>query len=118
MDYDREQFHGVPANRFAQAVQAEGIPLRGGERRYGGGCHHEKMLEAHLNSRAFQAAFSKARLEKYRRSLRLPVMDDGPSPRREMLWMDSKIPFLAQRKDMDQIIEAVHKVARNVGKLT
>jgi dTDP-4-amino-4,6-dideoxygalactose transaminase len=118
MDYDREQFHGIPANRFAQAVQAEGIPLRGGERRYGGGCHQEKMLEAHLNSRAFQAAFSKARLDKYRQSLRLPVMDEGSAPRREMLWMDSKIPFLAKRKDMDQIVEAVHKVAHNLDQLT
>ena len=118
MDYDREQFQGVPAGQFAKAVQAEGIPLEGGARRYGGACHKEKMLEAHLNSRAFQAAFSKARLEKYRQSLRLPVMDDGPSPRREMLWMDSKIPFLAKRKDMEQIVEAVHKVARNLDKLT
>lgn len=117
MDYDREQFRGVPAAQFARAVRAEGIPLEGDERRYGGGCHQEKMLEAHLNSRAFQAAFSKARLEKYRQSLRLPVMDEGSSPRREMLWMDSKIPFLAKRKDMDDIIEAVHKVARNLDAL-
>jgi len=31
--------------------------------------------------------------------------------------MNSKIPFLGSRKDMDQIIEAVHKVARNLDKL-
>jgi dTDP-4-amino-4,6-dideoxygalactose transaminase len=117
MDYDAEQFKGVPAGRFAEAVQAEGIPLHGGPRRYRSACHKEKMLHEHLNSRAFQASFSRARLEKYRRSLRLPVMDNNPPTRKEMLWMDSKIPFLGSRKDMDQIIEAVHKVARHIDKL-
>ena len=57
MDYDRTQFKNVPAARFAEALRAENIPMRGGLRRYGGGCHKEKMLEEHLNSRAFQAVF-------------------------------------------------------------
>jgi len=34
-----------------------------------------------------------------------------------MLYMDSKIPFLGTRKDTDEIIEAVHKVVRNIDKL-
>ena len=118
MDYDREQFQGVSAAQFAQAVQAEGIPQEGGARRYGGACHKEKMLQEHLSSRAFQASFSKARLQKYRESLHLPVMEDGPAPRKEMLWIDSKIPFLASRREMAQIVEAVNKVARHVDKLT
>jgi dTDP-4-amino-4,6-dideoxygalactose transaminase len=119
MDYDRKQFQNVPAAQFAKAVQAEGIPLEGGARRYGSACHKEKMLEEHLNSRGFQASFSKTRLQKYRESLlHLPMMDDGPSPRKEMLWIDSKIPFLAKRKDMNGIVEAVNKVARNLDKLT
>ena len=91
--------------------------MRGGPQRYDGGCHKEKMLEAHLNSRAFQAAFSKARLDKYRQSLHLPIMDDEADTQKEMLTMDSKIPFLGSRKEMDEIIEAVHKVARNIDKL-
>lgn len=91
--------------------------MRGGPRRYTGGCHKEKMLEEHLNSRAFQAAFPKARLDKYRQSLRLPVMDGQAGPGKERLTMDSKIPFLGSRNEMNQIIEAVHKVARNLDKL-
>lgn len=117
MDYDRSQFKNVPAARFAEVLRAENIPMRGGPRRYTGGCHREKMLEAHLNSRAFQAAFSKARLAKYRQSLRFPVMDGSAGTGKERLTMDSKIPFLGSRKEMDQIIEAVHKVARNLDKL-
>ncbi len=114
IDYDRDQFKGVPASRFAEAVRAEGIPMGGGARRYSGGCHKEKMLEAHLGSSAFQAAFSKARLDDYRKSLHCPMMDEGPTPVKERLTIDSKIPFLGTRKDMDQIVEAVRKVAQNV----
>jgi len=117
MDYDRSQFKGIPAAKFAEALRAENIPMRGGLRKYGSACHKEKMLEEHLNSRGFQAAFSKARLDKYRQSLRLPVMDDAIGTQKEMLTMDSKIPFLGSRKEMDEIIEAVQKVARNVDKL-
>ena len=117
MDYDRAQFNRIPATRFAEAVRAEGIPMHGGERIYRGACHKEKMLQEHLDSSAFKVSFSRARLDKYRRSLHLPMMDEGPASRKEMLWMDSKIPFLGSRRDMDGIIEAVRKVARNVDKL-
>ena len=72
MDYDRAQFKNVPAARFAEALRAENIPMRGGSRRYSSGCHKEKMLQEHLNSSAFQASFSKARLDQYRQSLRSP----------------------------------------------
>ena len=44
-------------------------------------------------------------------------MDDEIKTRKEMLSMDSKIPFLASRKEMDEIIKAVHKVVRNIDKL-
>jgi len=114
MDYDREQFKGVSAARFAEALRAEGIPMNGGQRRYGSACHKEKMLEAHLNSRAFKASFSEARLKRYRQSLDLPMMDRGPATRKERLAMETKIPFLGTQKEMDQFVEAVHKVAANV----
>ena len=117
MDYDRSQFKDVPAARFAEALRAENIPMRGGPRRYSEGCHKEKMLQEHLNSSGFQAAFSKARLDKYRESLHLPVMDNGVPGQKEMLSMDSKIPFLGSRKEMDEIIEAVHKVAHHIDEL-
>lgn len=117
MNYDRTQFKNVPAARFAEALRAENIPMRGGPRRYDGGCHKEKMLQEHLNSSGFQVAFSKARLDKYRQSLHMPVLDNGAQGQKEILSMDSKIPFLGSRKEMDEIVEAVHKVALNIDKL-
>jgi hypothetical protein len=117
MNYDRTQFKNVPAARFAEALRAENIPMHGGPRKYDGGCHKEKMLQEHLNSPGFHVAFSKARLDKYRQSLHLPVMDNASPGQKEMLSMDSKIPFLGSRKEMDEIIEAVHKVVRNIDSL-
>jgi perosamine synthetase len=117
MNYDRRQFKNVPAARFAEALRAENIPMRGGPRRYGEACHKEKMLQEHLNSSGFQVAFGEARLDKYRESLHCPVMDGETPSQKEMLSMDSKISFLGSRKEMDEIIEAVRKVARNIDKL-
>jgi dTDP-4-amino-4,6-dideoxygalactose transaminase len=119
IDYDKKQFNNVPASRFAEAVRAEGINVISGKpRQYEGGCHREGMLEEHLNSRGFAAAFSKSRLEKYRESLKkLEVMDNKKPGSKEMLSLDSKIAFLGTKKDMDDIVEAIAKVAKNSEKL-
>jgi len=117
LDYDRKHFDNVPAAAFAKALGAEGIPISGGPRRYDGGCHKEGMLEDHLSSRGFKSVFSEARLKAYRSSLRFPVMDNLTSNDRETLYADSKIAFLASRKEMDQIITAFRKVAANTAQL-
>jgi dTDP-4-amino-4,6-dideoxygalactose transaminase len=119
LDYDKKHFRNVPASKFAKAVRAEGVPISGGERKYGGGCHKEGMLEGHLSSDAFRVSFSKARLKKYRQSLsNLPVMDNRKPSGKEKLSMEGKIAFLGSKKDMDDIIEAVVKVTKNIDKLT
>jgi dTDP-4-amino-4,6-dideoxygalactose transaminase len=117
LDYDKSRFDNVPASRFAEALRAEGIPVSGGKRRYENGCHKEEMLQEHINSRGFKTAFSEARLKKYVESLKLPVMDGLSASDKEMLSMDSKIIFLATTKDMDGIVEAFNKVAKNAGAL-
>lgn len=119
LDYDPDRFEGVPASLFARALRAEGLSfVSGGPRRWGRGCHREGMLEEHLNSKAFRRSYSPARLEAYRRSLEnLPVMDDRIPSTIERLSFDSKIPFLGPRREMDQIFDAIAKVARNCGTL-
>ena len=77
------------------------------------------MLEEHLSSDAFRVSFSKARLKKYRESLlNLPVMDNVRPGGKEKLSMEGKTAFLGSQKDMNDIIEAVVKVAKNIDKLT
>jgi perosamine synthetase len=118
LDYDSAQFKDVPASQFAKALQAEGIPLSGGPREYHGGCHQEGMLEAHLESRGFQAVFSKARLERYRNSIDLPVMDGRITAKKEMLYGDTKIVLLEKRREIDRIIDAFQKVVKHIDQLT
>lgn len=117
MDYDRQQLNNVPASRFAEALRAEGVPVRGGERTYSRGCHKEQMLQEHLNSRAFASTFSKARLKMYRESLHLPIIDSIRPGGKEKLSMEGKIVFLGSRNDMDDVVEAFAKVAKNADKL-
>ena len=106
MNYDPSHFEGVPAERFAEALRAEGMPFMGGARRYYERCHREGMLEEHLGTRGFETVFSAARLKAYRESLTFPVMDGLTGPTTEMLEMDSKIPFLGERPAIEGIVEA------------
>ena len=117
LDYDPAHFNHVPASRFAEALRAEGVPLSGGPRRYDNGCHRDGMLEVHLQSEGFQRVFSKARLKQYRESLDLPVMDGRITAKTDMLYGDTKIVLLGKRHDIDQIIDAFHKVVRNIDQL-
>ncbi len=117
LDYDKGKFKGVPASKFAEALRAEGIPMYGRERVYGGGCHKEGMLAEHLNSDTFKRSFSKARIDAYRKSLHFPYMDQVKRTGKEMLTAETKIAFTRSKRDMDDIIEAFHKVAKNIDKL-
>jgi len=123
-DYNREELKNVPASKFAEAVRAEGIPIIlgrspdvSGKTRgaMGGGCNKEGMIEEHLKSRAFQVSFSKERLEKYRESLNLAVLDNYKG--REILAIQGKNAFLGPKEDISDIIEAMTKVAKNIDKL-
>lgn len=88
------------------------------QRRYSQGCHKEGMLEEHLNSQAFQASFSKARLKMYRESLHLPIIDNVKPTGKQKLSIEGKTAFLGPKSDMDDIVEAFAKVAKNTDKLT
>jgi len=117
LDYDKQHFNNVSASKFAEALRAEGIPASGGERRYSQGCHKEGMLEEHLNSQAFQASFSKARLKMYRESLHLPIIDSIKPSGKQKLSIEGKTAFLGPKNDVDDTVEAFVKVAKNTDKL-
>lgn len=117
LNYDPTLFKNVPASKFAEALRAEGVPLSGGPRKYSGGCHQEGMLEDHLNSRGFQRVFSKARLQHYRDAIELPVMEGRTTAKNEMLYGDTKIVLLGERHEINQIIDAFHKVVKHIDQL-
>jgi dTDP-4-amino-4,6-dideoxygalactose transaminase len=104
--YKKEHFDNLPREEFLAALQAEGIPCSSGyEAQY-----HDGFMDEVLNSRGFKRLFPVQRLKRYREELHeLPDNDQLTS---EAVWFFQNM-LLAERQDMDDIIEAVRKVYEN-----
>jgi len=104
--YKKEHFDGLPRAKFLSALEAEGIPCSSGyEAQYNDG-----FMDEVLNSRGYKRLFSAQRLKRYREELHeLPENDQLTQ---EAVWFFQNM-LLAERKDMDDIINAVQKVYEN-----
>jgi perosamine synthetase len=101
--YDAEQFHGLSRDQFLKALKAEGVPCSGG--------YHEQyfdgLLDEAMNSRGFKRLFSAERLKAWRDSF-----NDLKGNRKvcaTTVAMTQNL-LLAERRDMDHIVEAVRKI--------
>jgi dTDP-4-amino-4,6-dideoxygalactose transaminase len=101
--YDAAQFHGLPRDQFLTALSAEGVPCSGG--------YHEQyfdgLLDEAIQSRGFKRLFSAERLKTYRESFH------SLKGNREVCATTVALPqnlLLAQRKDMDHIVEAARRI--------
>ncbi len=101
--YEAEHFNGLARDKFLKALNAEGIPCSGG--------YHEQyfdgLLDEAINSRGFKRLFSAGRLKAYRESFH------ELKGNRQVCATTVGLPqnlLLAERKDMDHIIEAVRKI--------
>ena len=104
--YKKEHFDDLPREKFLAALAAEGIPCSSGyEAQYNDG-----LMEEALNSRGFKRLFSEQRLNRYREELH--ELPDNDQLTREAVWFFQNM-LLAERKDMDDIINAVQKVYEN-----
>src|SRR6185369_9050398 len=108
--YNAEHFNGLPRERFLKALNAEGILCSGG--------YHEQyfdgLLDEAINSRGFKRLFSAGRLKSYRDSFH------ELKGNRQVCATTVGLPqnlLLAQRRDMDHIIEAVRKIQAHSAKL-
>lgn len=106
MVYDKEQFSGLSKQQFSRAVAAENVGIGAG----GSKGNLTPQIEFHLNSRAFKTVFSKKRLDTYRKENHCPVNNHVCD---ETSLSIGQRAFLAPRKDMDDIAEAVAKVQKN-----
>jgi len=104
--YKKEHFDGLPRAKFLKALEAEGIPCSSGyEAQYNDG-----FMEQVLSSRGYKRLFSEQRLKRYREELHeLPENDQLTQ---EAVWFFQNM-LLAERRDMDDIINAVRKVYEN-----
>ncbi len=101
--YDAQHFNGLSRDKFLKALNAEGIPSSGG--------YHEQyfdgLLDEAINSRGFKRLFSAARLKAWRDSFQ------ELKGNRQVCATTAALPqnlLLAERHDMDHIIEAVRKI--------
>ncbi len=101
--YDADQFHGLTRDGFLRALRAEGIPCSGGYREQ----YYDGLLDEAINSRGFKRLFSADRLKAYRDSFEELK---GNKQLCETNVGVFQTLLLADRSDMDHIIEAVRKI--------
>jgi perosamine synthetase len=101
--YDASQFSGLSRDRFAKAMSAEGIPC--------GGVYHEQyhdgLLDEAIASRGFKRLWGAQRLKAYRESFR--ELKGNKQVCETTVAMTQNL-LLADRSDMDHILEAIHKI--------
>jgi dTDP-4-amino-4,6-dideoxygalactose transaminase len=104
--YDPAAFHGLPRERFLQALRAEGIPAGGG--------YHEQyfdgLLDEAIASRGFRRLFSAERLRAYRESFQELR---GNRQVCETTVAFSQNLLLAERRDLERIPEAIHRIQQH-----
>jgi dTDP-4-amino-4,6-dideoxygalactose transaminase len=101
--YDAAQFHGLSRDKFMRALGAEGIPCSGGY----GQQYYDGVLDEAINSRGFKRLFPAARLKAYRDSFR--ELKGNKQVCETTVGLFNTL-LLADRSDIDQIIEAVRRI--------
>lgn len=101
--YDAKQFNGLSRDKFMKALGAEGIPCSGG--------YHEQyfdgLLDEAINSRGFKRLFSAERLKAYRDSFQ--ELKGNRQVCSTTVAITQNL-LLADRRDIDHIIEAIRKI--------
>jgi perosamine synthetase len=111
MSYRKEHFNDADRSKFLKAVAAEGVSL---SPYLANGLHREPWIEHILERPVYKKMFSRQRLEEYRRQVPCPVCDQV-CQEMAMIWASG--PLLADKKDMDNIADAIIKVYENRDKL-
>ncbi len=107
--YKKEHFNNAPRQKFLHALSAEGIPCSGGY----GPQYNDELIEVALQSKNFTRSFPKSRLDQYRRELRYP---DNDQLCKEAVWLSQTL-LLGNKKDMNDIANAITKIAQNKDQL-
>ncbi len=101
--YDAAQFNGLPRDKFLAALRAEGIPASGGYHEQ----YYDGVLDEAINSRGFQRLFSAQRLKAYRDSFQ--ELKGNKQVCETTVGVFNTL-LLADRSDMDHILDAVRKI--------
>ncbi|MBI4874713.1 MAG: DegT/DnrJ/EryC1/StrS family aminotransferase [Acidobacteria bacterium] len=102
--YDKAAFAGIPRATFLKALGAEGVPASSGY----SPLNKEPFLKNVLNSRGFQAVYSRDYIKAWESNNHCPANDRLCE---EAVWLTQNV-LLASRGEMEQIAEAVRKVQK------
>ena len=101
--YDANEFHGLPRDKFRRALRAEGIPSSGGYHEQ----YHDGLLDEAISSRGFKRLFTTERLKAYRDSFQ--ELKGNKQVCETTVGMFQTL-LLADRSDIDHIIEAIRRI--------
>lgn len=101
--YDAAQFNGLPRHKFIQALSAEGVPCGGGYHEQ----YYDGVLDEAINSRGFKRLFPAERLKAYRESFR--ELTGNKKVCETTIGLFNTL-LLADRSDVEHIVEAVRKI--------
>ncbi len=104
--YQKEHFHDAPKEKFLKALRAERIPFT---TMYFDQLNKQPFIENALSSRTFQKTYSPQRLDRYREQNQCPRNDQLTA---EGVWLPQSV-FLGDRSDMDDIADAIAKIAEH-----
>ena len=104
--YQKEHFDGLPRHKFIAALRAEGIPCGEGY----GQQYFDGLIEEAISSRGYKRLFTEQRLNSYREELH--NLPDNNQLTLEVVWFYQNM-LLAERSDMDDIVNAVQKIYDN-----
>jgi dTDP-4-amino-4,6-dideoxygalactose transaminase len=112
MTYKKEHFNDTDRDTFLKAVAAEGVTLGGYIK---SGLHTQPWTDHILSSRVYQKMYSDKRLLQYRDELNCPTCDKVCQ---EMAIIWASGPLLADKNDMDDVVNAIMKVHENRDQLS
>lgn len=112
MSYHKEHFNGVDRSLFLKAVAAEGVGLNSYIRT---GLHREPWVDHIIGLKSYKTMYSPSRLKDYKESMHLPNCDKVSDETMVSFWGSGAL--LAQRNEMDNIVNAIMKVYENRDKL-
>lgn len=108
MSYDKAYFNGADRSKFLKAIQAEGVPFGSYIRN---GLHREPWVDTILNLREYKTFYESKRLKTYKESLDLRNCDTVTDQTMVSMWGSGTL--LAERSELDKIVEAIYKVYEN-----
>ena len=101
--YKKDFFDGLSRQKFMAALRAEGIPCYPGY----GKQYYDGLIEEAISSRGYKRLFSEKRLNRYREELHNLPDNDQLTEEAVALF---QFMLLAERSDMDDIVNAVRKI--------